>query len=662
MSMETNSTSLPPQISPVKSPGSTQGTTAAARKSTVSLSPFSPQTNVDIKNSVADMAGILSKIAQEHQSNETSLSPQIQKILNQILEQSFSLNSTLSNGLGSTLESQRFSIDQMLTLGRMLAKLGNLSEQGVLKDLDASLQSLLQNVRQFFSEQNNGVFEPALLHKFAFELLNGQDLEDISPDLAKFLQDTKQLAETSKDADSKAKDAAQKFDNLLKALFPSKTEANAPEGQTAKDLNNIRQENTEKGNPTNIQRKPQNSSAEADEPNRVLKNNENLILKDKNSSRIFRQNDVGTSNAKNEMSRETFINKDSQGGQTQRAFSENKTSQEFQNTAKQEGQGRGNTAFADSTKNSSPEMSGFMKNSGSSIQSNPDELIQKQFKENLNHTGENVLKEQTAEAEALSKSMPENSQMKTAENLPMKNDAATMQNLKSLAALLIKDGKITENDTALLQNFVNQKQEYLSESDAKQLQMLLRLCQSNIPAAVRQAAGQQNLSDLPRLWAFMQLCDLANLNEKNPRNLRQASKKVYDFASMIKSSMTSEHAHSSAGTRSMDFMMPLYLGDHEKVAYPTYLHVYDESQPDPENPYENKKETWLRLCLLTEYIGAVDITFRMYDKTNLDVKVLFSDAEAVEEFKQYVPEFKKSFNDSVLQLSDLNIAMAGAKG
>ena len=104
MSMETNSTSLPPQISPVKSPGSTQGTTAAARKSTVSLSPFSPQTNVDIKNSVADMAGILSKIAQEHQSNETSLSPQIQKILNGILLSIESFSTTLFPHLCRFLE------------------------------------------------------------------------------------------------------------------------------------------------------------------------------------------------------------------------------------------------------------------------------------------------------------------------------------------------------------------------------------------------------------------------------------------------------------------------------------------------------------------------------------------------------------------------------
>ena len=83
MSMETSSTTLTPQISTVKGKESSQEISSASRKSVSGTSAFSPQTNVDIKNSVADMAGILSKISQERQTNETSLSPQIQKILNQ---------------------------------------------------------------------------------------------------------------------------------------------------------------------------------------------------------------------------------------------------------------------------------------------------------------------------------------------------------------------------------------------------------------------------------------------------------------------------------------------------------------------------------------------------------------------------------------------------
>ena len=56
-----------------------------------------------------------------------------------------------------------------------------------------------------------------------------------------------------------------------------------------------------------------------------------------------------------------------------------------------------------------------------------------------------------------------------------------------------------------------------------------------IPASVQQAAQQQNLPDLPKLWAFMQLCDLAYLKDKdNAAFLKKASRDVTEFAAMMK--------------------------------------------------------------------------------------------------------------------------------
>ena len=67
-----------------------------------------------------------------------------------------------------------------------------------------------------------------------------------------------------------------------------------------------------------------------------------------------------------------------------------------------------------------------------------------------------------------------------------------METMKQMATLLLRDATLTTQDTRLLQNFVNNQSGLLAEKDAKQLQLLLRLCQSNIPASVQQAAQQQN--------------------------------------------------------------------------------------------------------------------------------------------------------------------------
>ena len=106
-------------------------------------------------------------------------------------------------------------------------------------------------------------------------------------------------------------------------------------------------------------------------------------------------------------------------------------------------------------------------------------------------------------------------------------------------------------------------------------------------------------------------------------------------------------------------MVPLYMGDQEKTAFPAYIHVYDENEEDPAAPGERKKETWLRVCLLTENIGAVDLTFRMYEKRNLDVRVLFSEPKMIQAFGEYIPEFEESFIDTPLVLKDLKVALAG---
>ena len=87
----------------------------------------------------------------------------------------------------------------------------------------------------------------------------------------------------------------------------------------------------------------------------------------------------------------------------------------------------------------------------------------------------------------------------------MQNTPRTMEAMKDLASLLLKDAEMTPEDERLLADFVNGKQTMLSEKEAKELQMLLRLCEKNIPASVQQSAQQKGMEDMPRLWAFMEL-------------------------------------------------------------------------------------------------------------------------------------------------------------
>jgi hypothetical protein len=239
----------------------------------------------------------------------------------------------------------------------------------------------------------------------------------------------------------------------------------------------------------------------------------------------------------------------------------------------------------------------------------------------------------------------------------MENTTQAMDTMKSLAQLLLKDADLTQKDATLLQNFVNGQSSQLSEKDAKQLQTMIRLCQANVPAAVQQAAVQQEIPDLPRLWAFMQLCDMSVAKKMNARQLKRAGKDVATFVTSMRNAMGGENSNVQ-GQRSLNFMLPMYMG--EESTYPSYIHVYDEKQQDPETG-EMKKETWLRICVLTDNIGAVELTCRVYNDSQLDMRLFFSDTDTANEFREQVDSLKDSLKDSTLKLNDLKIGAAGER-
>ena len=90
MPMEAGSAAMSTTIQPIQRPREDPGSSHIRREG-AATSPFAPKTNVNIQNSVANMAGILAKISSSQEGSMESLSPQLQKLIDNIMEQSFSL-------------------------------------------------------------------------------------------------------------------------------------------------------------------------------------------------------------------------------------------------------------------------------------------------------------------------------------------------------------------------------------------------------------------------------------------------------------------------------------------------------------------------------------------------------------------------------------------
>lgn len=652
MAMEPAASALPNNVQPVQSPQAAGQVGIVSRRDGGDSSAFSPQTNVNIQNSVTDMAQILTKLAAQQNEDTTAMPQQIQKLIQNLLQKSFSLDATLANGLGSTMESQRFSVEQLLVLSRILSQMGSLSEQGNMGQLSDGIQSFLQNLKMFVSTGDMSL-EPVLIDKTAFQLLNAKSLKDLPMNLQQLLGQAMAGGVMGQQVQGQSEGMAF-LKQLIRYFMPASSgftgTSAAEKGKTPDAANpqgTAAQQESEALLPQNMRQTVRGNTAQ----NLVWQSSGNNSLPTGNTTQLQEkgQDSAATAkNAGNSTEKGASLPTKEDGNTQVSARTSNALSSNTLSQAATKGSSAGQTLLGQQAQDTeTPQQAG--KEQGTTGETSP---------------GRAAMAE-TANSAAKSLSQPTNAAGTNAPLLQntqelLENTPQMMDVMKDLGALLLKDANLTEQDAQLLQNFVNGKQTTLSEKDAKQLQLLLKLCQNNMPAVVQQAAKQQNMPDLPKIWAFMQLCELTSLKEMNARELRTASKDISDFAAAMKHSLAGESNSNVEGQRSMNFMMPLYLGENDK-RYPAYIHVYDQKKQAEEQNGSQEKETWLRLCVLTDNIGAVELICRVYEKQKLDMRLVFSNSSVSDSFKEYAPVIKDTLKDSSLILTDLKYGVIGNK-
>ena len=82
MPLETSAATQAGGIRPIERPSGSQPSsrTAAVR------SPFAPETNVSIRNSISDMAGVLLRISGEAEDVAEGMTPDVQRLVNNIMK------------------------------------------------------------------------------------------------------------------------------------------------------------------------------------------------------------------------------------------------------------------------------------------------------------------------------------------------------------------------------------------------------------------------------------------------------------------------------------------------------------------------------------------------------------------------------------------------
>ena len=660
--MATNVNPAAPSIQPASRSSETKTDKIAVSRDGGSSSGFAKQTDVKFTNSVDNMSAVLEKISTAKLGNDNGLPQKLREMINNIVTKAFSLESSLGEGLGSAMASERYSVEQLTSLGRIFQQLGNMAEANAVAgqvsgettagQLSDALQTMMANVKTLLANNalggNTADLELVQLTKLAFQVLNNGNTGNMPQKLEALLQ---MLAGQQMGQTPAGGTASQTTDKLWQnTASQTVSSGNGVVSQTVSSDNGGISQAVSNGNGSVGQSHAQEGTVKqlvdllfpklsANNSSQAPANPQ--PYQGQSASNTAGQNPqmntagtaesatVGAKASQTNVSSETIIKTGSQStGQTNVVTSET--------PAKTGAQPAGEN-IQQNQQNQQAGVSPKVLHQAAELENNP---LFKQIFSRYGYSQETGVVRQPAQT--AQQEIPQ---------LP--NNQQVVDSFRNLAELLLKDSNLTAKDMALLKNFVNSSQTQLSQQDAKQLNLLLKMVQSNVPAAIQQAGQQPGMESLPKLWAFLQLADLGSLKDLKAKDFKNANKEIKTVVSSLKSSISSEGSYQADGQKSISFVMPLYIGEGGH-SYPAYINLYDEPEHEDECG-RKRKDTWFRVCVLTDNIGAVDIVCQLFEGNNLNLRINFSDNEIVKDFGEYLPDIRKALYDTSIHLNDLRV-------
>lgn len=667
--MATNVNPAAPSIQPASRSSETKTDKIAVSRDGGSSSGFAKQTDVKFTNSVDNMSAVLEKISTAKLGNDNGLPQQLREMINNVVTKAFSLESSLGEGLGSAMASERYSVEQLTSLGRIFQQLGNMAEANAIAgqvsgettagQLSDALQTMMANVKTLLANNalggNTADLELVQLTKLAFQVLNNGNTGNMPQKLEALLQ---MLAGQQMGQTPEGGTASQTTDKLWQnTASQTVSNGNGAVNQTVSNGNGaVSQSNAQEG---------------------TVKQLVDLLFPKLSASNSSQANQNGIAGGdKGLLARQAVNAYNNTGSQAQVTSNTGIQAQASANPQPSQGQSVSNTAGQNPQLNTAGTAESATVGAKASQTNVSSETATKTGSQPV---GENLQQNQQAgvspkvlhqaaelENNPLFKQIfsrygysqetgvvrqPTQTAQQEIPQLP--NNQQVVDSFRNLAELLLKDSNLTAKDMALLKNFVNSSQTKLSQQDAKQLNLLLKMVQSNVPAAIQQAGQQPGMEGLPKLWAFLQLADLGSLKDLKAKDFKNANKEIKTVVSSLKSSISSEGSYQADGQKSISFVMPLYIGEGGH-SYPAYINLYDEPEHEDECG-RKRKDTWFRVCVLTDNIGAVDIVCQLFEGNNLNLRINFSDNEIVKDFGEYLPDIRKALYDTSIHLNDLRV-------
>ena len=253
-------------IQPVQPQRPTGETEGIQRRQDSTAGGFRPQTQVALKTAITDLAATLSKIASNEKFGFEKLPSDIGQVVRNIMQQAFSIDATLGQSIGSTIESQHFSNDQLMILARMLSQIGALADKGFSMELSEETKTLLSQFKNLIVSENGGNFlEPVLMSKSAFELIDNKNPEQLPQALYEILAQLSQPMTSAPLNQPQQSEGMQFLNQLIKFFMPRPT-ADTSTAQNQTQQQNQNPQMQQRPTPTPTQRLLNSMYRQLDDP------------------------------------------------------------------------------------------------------------------------------------------------------------------------------------------------------------------------------------------------------------------------------------------------------------------------------------------------------------------------------------------------------------
>ncbi len=134
-----------------------------------------------------------------------------------------------------------------------------------------------------------------------------------------------------------------------------------------------------------------------------------------------------------------------------------------------------------------------------------------------------------------------------------------------------------------------------------------------------------------------------------------------NFRQILQTPFPESNSNPNSDQSTTQLALPLYISDGTST-YPAYVHIFHQREKEAGGfSGPTKPETWLRIGILTENLGLVNIIFHLYETNNLSVNIEIPAENAVGLTDDRQAELTANITNSSFKLTNLKLSRVGKR-